>query len=69
MLKARADLVTHGDHGAGVVELIDRIIASDLADLGPRIERRPESPCEGSRVLLEVARDVESAVRHDGGGP
>jgi len=39
MLKARADLVTEGDHGAGVVELIERIIASDLADLAPRLER------------------------------
>ena len=35
MLKARADLVTRGEHGAGVVELIDRIIESDLADLEP----------------------------------
>jgi hydroxymethylpyrimidine pyrophosphatase-like HAD family hydrolase len=38
-LKARADLVTNGDHGAGVIELIDRIIGSDLADLAPRLER------------------------------
>jgi hypothetical protein len=31
-LKERADIVTAGDHGAGVVELIDRMIANDLAD-------------------------------------
>lgn len=35
MLKERADLVTTGDHGAGVVELIDRILADDLAQLTP----------------------------------
>lgn len=33
MLKERADFVTKGNRGAGVVELIDQIIASDLADL------------------------------------
>src|SRR5690606_21864728 len=34
-LKAHADLVTPGDHGAGVSQLIDRIVANDLADLAP----------------------------------
>jgi HAD superfamily hydrolase (TIGR01484 family) len=38
-VKLRADLVTQADHGAGVVELIDRLIASDLAELNPRLER------------------------------
>jgi hydroxymethylpyrimidine pyrophosphatase-like HAD family hydrolase len=33
MLKDRADFVTRGDHGAGVTELIDRLIADDLASL------------------------------------
>jgi hydroxymethylpyrimidine pyrophosphatase-like HAD family hydrolase len=42
-LKARADLVTRGEHGAGVVELIDRIIASDLADLAPRLRGGPST--------------------------
>ena len=32
-LRERADLVTAGEHGAGVVELIDRMLESDLADL------------------------------------
>ena len=35
MLKERADFVTKGDRGAGVVELIDKLIASDLAELAP----------------------------------
>jgi len=38
-IKARADFVTQADHGAGVVELIDRIIDSDLAELKPRLTR------------------------------
>jgi HAD superfamily hydrolase (TIGR01484 family) len=38
-LKNRADFVTSADHGAGVVELIDRIIANDLVDLTPRPDR------------------------------
>ena len=39
-LKQRSDLVTAGDHGCGVVELIDRLLADDLASLGPRHARR-----------------------------
>jgi hydroxymethylpyrimidine pyrophosphatase-like HAD family hydrolase len=34
-VKAHADLVTRGDHGAGVIELIDRVLASDLTDVTP----------------------------------
>lgn len=36
MLLERASLVTAGDHGQGVIELIDRIIATDLAEIPPR---------------------------------
>ena len=32
-LKSHAHIVTERDHGAGVVELIDRILATDLAEL------------------------------------
>jgi hydroxymethylpyrimidine pyrophosphatase-like HAD family hydrolase len=38
-LKERADLVTEADHGAGVTELAERLITSDLADLGTRLDR------------------------------
>lgn len=38
-LKERADWVTAADHGAGVTELIGRLIASDLVDLAPRLVR------------------------------
>ena len=38
-LKEAADLVTTRDHGAGVAELIDAILADDLASFEPRLER------------------------------
>jgi HAD superfamily hydrolase (TIGR01484 family) len=38
-VKAHADLVTAGDHGAGVVELIDQLLADDLAAVAPRLRR------------------------------
>jgi hydroxymethylpyrimidine pyrophosphatase-like HAD family hydrolase len=38
-LKQRADLVTKGDHGAGVVELIDALIGNDLANLNGTLVR------------------------------
>jgi HAD superfamily hydrolase (TIGR01484 family) len=41
VLKGRADLVTSGARGDGVAELIDHILANDLADVTPR-EREPQ---------------------------
>jgi HAD superfamily hydrolase (TIGR01484 family) len=38
-LKERADLVTAGADGAGVAELVERLLASDLAELAPRLTR------------------------------
>ncbi len=38
-LKERADIVTVGDHGAGVEELADWLVASDLAELEPSLVR------------------------------
>jgi hydroxymethylpyrimidine pyrophosphatase-like HAD family hydrolase/energy-coupling factor transporter ATP-binding protein EcfA2 len=38
-LKAHADYVTAGDHGAGVVEIIEQLLADDLASLAPRLRR------------------------------
>jgi hydroxymethylpyrimidine pyrophosphatase-like HAD family hydrolase len=37
-LKDEADLVTRGDRGEGVVELIERIVANDLSDLALKRE-------------------------------
>jgi HAD superfamily hydrolase (TIGR01484 family) len=38
-VKAHVDLVTSAHHGAGVSELIDRMIATDLEELGPGLTR------------------------------
>ncbi len=38
-LKERADLVTKGAEGRGVVELADRLVRDDLADAAPRLAR------------------------------
>ena len=38
-LKERVDRVTRADHGAGVVELIEGMLADDLADLAPQLSR------------------------------
>jgi hydroxymethylpyrimidine pyrophosphatase-like HAD family hydrolase len=38
-LKERADLITLGPHGEGVAELAERMIATDLDELGPRLAR------------------------------
>ena len=39
LLKERADLVTQGDHGAGVEELVGRLLKDDLASLEERLTR------------------------------
>ncbi len=39
-LKERADMVTQGDHGAGVEELIKLLLRDDLTSLEPRLTRR-----------------------------
>ena len=38
-LKERADFVTSGSHGAGVEELIEKLLSDDLASLAPRLKR------------------------------
>jgi len=38
-LKAKADFVLTGDHGAGVAELVDRLVADDLAAAAPALGR------------------------------
>ena len=69
-LKERADLVTQLDHGAGVAELIDRILTTDLCELEPRLVRHHilagkigEQP-----VTLEPFRSVLLFAGASGGG-
>ena len=38
-LRERADLITEGARGAGVAELVDRILATDLAEFDPHVPR------------------------------
>jgi hydroxymethylpyrimidine pyrophosphatase-like HAD family hydrolase/energy-coupling factor transporter ATP-binding protein EcfA2 len=56
MLKDVADLVTRHDEGAGVRELIERLLAVDLRDLEPRLGRHAillGSRADRTEVLLE----------------
>jgi hydroxymethylpyrimidine pyrophosphatase-like HAD family hydrolase len=53
MVKQRADYVTRGDHGAGVIELIEMLIADDLRGLQPQIE--------GRQILLGMRADAGGA--------
>jgi HAD superfamily hydrolase (TIGR01484 family) len=39
MVKERVDFVTNGSRGAGVVEVIDKLLASDLADINSQLQR------------------------------
>jgi HAD superfamily hydrolase (TIGR01484 family) len=63
MLKETADLVTRGDHGAGVAELIERLVADDLREqegrltrhhllLGTRDSAEVRLPPYGTNVLI-----------------
>jgi hydroxymethylpyrimidine pyrophosphatase-like HAD family hydrolase len=47
-LKAEADLVTVGDHGAGVEELVGRLLADDLAGVVAPSPRHPRVPGDAS---------------------
>jgi len=53
-LAERADLVTAGERGAGVVQLIEQLLESDLTGLGPRLLRHeiPLGAAEGEEVRV-----------------
>jgi hydroxymethylpyrimidine pyrophosphatase-like HAD family hydrolase/energy-coupling factor transporter ATP-binding protein EcfA2 len=56
ILKDSADLVTQHDEGAGVRELIERLLADDLRDLEPRLRRHDivlGVRADGTEVLLQ----------------
>ncbi len=59
-LKERADVVTAGARGAGVVELIQQMIADDLAAVTPRLARH--------RILLGTRMDGEPFTIEPYGG-
>ena len=56
MLREGADLVTRHDEGAGVRELIERLLAVDLRDLEPRLGRHAIPlgiRADGTEILLQ----------------
>jgi HAD superfamily hydrolase (TIGR01484 family) len=59
-VKDRADLVTRGARGAGVVELIDHLLANDLDELTARLERH---------AVLLGPREDGTEERYDPLGP
>ncbi|HUS27247.1 MAG TPA: HAD-IIB family hydrolase [Kofleriaceae bacterium] len=52
-LKQHADLVTPGDHGTGVSQVIDRLIANDLADISPPRHRIKVGQANGQHVTID----------------
>ena len=63
-LKEHADVVTEGDHGAGVIELIDRILATDLAELDehPPTDGIPVGITEDGQPLFLSAYGTNAVV-------
>jgi hydroxymethylpyrimidine pyrophosphatase-like HAD family hydrolase len=53
-LKETADIVTKADHGAGVAELIEKIVATDLAECDGRLKRHhlPLGESDAGAVML-----------------
>lgn len=58
-LQDRADLVTPGDHGFGVTELVEDLVASDLASLAPRL-RRHDVPLGVDAAAAAAAEGAEA---------
>ncbi len=59
-LKERADVVTAGDHGAGVVELVEKLVTYDLREFEPALSRHS--------ILLGRENDREIRIQPYGGG-
>ena len=54
-LKEKADLVTRGDHGKGVIELIEKLIHDDLRELGQCLKRH--------HILIGVRESDKAEVK------
>src|SRR5580692_1266949 len=70
-LKSAADIVTVGDHGAGVVELIDAMLRDDLASFEPRLERHHVllgTDDAGNEVRVRPHGETVLVVGSDGAG-
>ena len=60
-VKDTADIVMKGDHGAGVAELIDQMIANDLSDLKMLARHRIPIGVQGKDEALEIGLDPAGA--------
>ena len=70
-LKSSADIVTAGDHGAGVVELIEELLRDDLASLEPRLERHHVllgTDDQGNEIHIRPHGETLLIVGADGAG-
>ena len=61
-VKERADFVTANTHGAGVVELIDRILADDLEELSRRLSRPTVNHLRRCDDSASFRTEVEDAL-------
>jgi hypothetical protein len=57
MLRARADIDLNADHGAGVAELIDMLLADDLAGCAAKAEARRNRHAAATRPATTAAAD------------
>ena len=62
LLKEKADWVTAGPDGAGVRELIDQLVRSDLAELEPRLARHRLTVGTGAAGDVQVAPPATNAL-------
>jgi hydroxymethylpyrimidine pyrophosphatase-like HAD family hydrolase len=70
-LKERADIVTRGDHGSGVAELIDQLLDNELADFEARLARhhiKLGCDAQGAPVCLSPYGINALVVGTSGGG-
>jgi HAD superfamily hydrolase (TIGR01484 family) len=71
-LKERADYVTEGDHGRGVIELIDRHLLSDLAELTSLLTKRHHivlgETMDGSEIVIPAHRTCLLVTGGSGSG-
>ena len=71
-VKEKADIVTFKDHGAGVVQLIDEMLADDLASREAGSLARHDIPlgkdAQGKRIALSPFRTSALVVGSSGGG-
>ena len=71
MLKEKADWVTAADHGAGVVEIVDRLVRDDLAELESRLTRHAiplGTTAEGAVVSVRPQGDSVLIAGPSGSG-